>query len=87
MLEIVLRANGAVVEGITDRNGHLRKEVGEGGSVSWGGARTKGEGRECTPKICSSTVIFLHFCLHKNGRLLSSSLKQQFKKIKTHVTN
>ena len=21
--------------------------VGEGGSVSWGGARTKGEGREC----------------------------------------
>ena len=46
-LEIVYRANGAAVEGLADRNGHRRKVVGEGGSVSWGGARTKGKGREC----------------------------------------
>ena len=45
-LEIVYRANGAAVEGLADRNGHRRKEVGEGKSVSWGGTRTKGEGRE-----------------------------------------
>ena len=46
-LEIVYRANGAAVEGVADRNGHRCKEIGEGISVSWGGARTKGEGREC----------------------------------------
>ena len=46
-LEIVYRSNGAAVEGLTDRNGHRRKEVGEGKSVSWGGARTKGKGCEC----------------------------------------
>ena len=53
-LEIVYRANGAAVEGLADRNGHRRKEVGEGGSVSWGGARTKGEGCECelTKNMC-----------------------------------
>ena len=45
-LEIVYRANGAAVEGLADRNGHRRKVVGEGKSVSWGGARTKGKGRE-----------------------------------------
>ena len=57
-LEIVYRANGAAVEGLTDRNGHRRKEVGEGESVSWGGAQTKGEVREFKlAKICSSTVI------------------------------
>ena len=37
-LEIVFHANGAAVEDILDRNGHRRKEVGEGKSVSWGGA-------------------------------------------------
>ena len=41
-LEIIYRANGAAVEGLADRNGHRCKEVGEGKSVSWGGARTKG---------------------------------------------
>ena len=46
-LEIVYRVNGAAVEGLADRNGHRCKEVGEGKSVSLGGARTKGEGREC----------------------------------------
>ena len=45
--EIVYRANGAAVEGLADRNGHKKKEVGKGKSVSWGGAQTKGEGREC----------------------------------------
>ena len=37
-LEIVYRENGAVVEGVADRNGHRCKEIGEGKSVSWGGA-------------------------------------------------
>ena len=46
-LEIFYLANGTVVEGIADRNGHRRKEVGEGKSLIWGGARTKGEGRKC----------------------------------------
>ena len=46
-LEIVYHTNGAAVEGLADRNGHRRLVVGEGKSVSWGGARTKGKGREC----------------------------------------
>ena len=46
-LEIVYRANGAAVEGLADITGHRRKLLGKGKSVSWGGARTKGEGREC----------------------------------------
>ena len=46
-LENFYHANGAAVEGLADRNGHRRKVVGEGKSVSWGGARTKGKGREC----------------------------------------
>ena len=46
-LEIVYLANGASVEALADRNGHRRKGVGEGESVSWGGAQTKGKGREC----------------------------------------
>ena len=33
-LEIFYRANGAAVEGLADRNGHRRKVVGEGKSVS-----------------------------------------------------
>ena len=47
VLEIVYNANGAVVEGMADRNGHRRKLVDEGKFVSWGGARTKGKGNEC----------------------------------------
>ena len=46
-LGIVYRENGAAVEGIADRNGHRRKVVGKEKSVRCGGARTKGEGREC----------------------------------------
>ena len=47
LLEIVFSANCAAVEGLADINGHRRKLVGEGKSVSWGGTRTKGGGREC----------------------------------------
>ena len=39
--------NGAAVEGLADINGHRRKVVGKCKSVRCGGARTKGEGREC----------------------------------------
>ena len=57
-LEIVYRSNGAAVEGFSDRSGHRRNLVGKGKSVSCGGARTKGEGREYKLiKRCSSTVI------------------------------
>ena len=54
-LEIIYRANGSVVAGLADRNGHRRKVVGEGKSVSSGGARTKGNGREC--KITKKNVL------------------------------
>ena len=69
-LEIVYRANGAVVEGLADRNGHKRKVVGEGKSVSWGFARTKGKGREC--KLTKK--MFLHsdmlkLCLNKKHNI------------------
>ena len=46
-LEIVYCANDAAVEGLADRSSHRKKEVGKGKIVRWGGARTKGEGREC----------------------------------------
>ena len=46
-LEIVYRANDDAVEGLSDRTEHIYKEVGEGKSFNWRGARTKGEGREC----------------------------------------
>ena len=60
-LEIVYRENGAAVEGMAGSNGHRRKVVGEGKSVSWGGARSKGKGREC--KI--DKKMFLHSYLLK----------------------
>ena len=65
VLEIVYRENGAAVEGIADRNGHRRKDVGEGKSVSWGGAGTKGEG--CEYKLTKNMFFhsdFLNLC-HK----------------------
>ena len=55
-LEIVHHANGATVEGLADINGHVSKEAGEGKSVSWGGAQTKGEGCKC--KLTKN--IFFH---------------------------
>ena len=60
-LEIVYCENGAAVEGMVDRNGHRRKVVGEGESVSWGGARTKGKARECE----LTKKMFLHSDLLK----------------------
>ena len=47
-LEIIFRVNGAADERPDDMNGHRQKVVGEGISFSWGGARTKYKGRECT---------------------------------------
>ena len=46
-LGIVYGVNGASVEGLADRNGHRTKVVDKGKIFSCGGARTKGEGREC----------------------------------------
>ena len=78
-LEIVYRANGAVVEGLADRNGHRWKVVGEGESVSWVDAQIKGKGCECklTKNIFSHSDL-LKLCLKKNGRSMSSSLTQLF---------
>ena len=45
-LEFVYHANGAASEELADRNGHRRKVLGKGKSVSCGGARTKGKGRK-----------------------------------------
>ena len=57
-LEIVYRANGAAVEGISDRNGNRCKEVGEGkisvGEFHEPKVRVVSEN---SPKICSFTVI------------------------------
>ena len=54
--QIVYCANGDAVEGLADRNGHRRKVLGEGKSVSWGGARTKGKGSKCE----ITKKVFLH---------------------------
>ena len=53
----------AAVEGLADRNGHRWKVVGEGKSVSWGGAQTEGKGRECE----HTKKMFLHIGLFKLG--------------------
>ena len=68
-LEIVYLANGAAVEGLADRNGHRRKVVGDGKSVSWGGARTKGKRRECelTKKMFLHSDL-LKLCLKKKRK-------------------
>ena len=82
-LDIFYLANGASVERLTDRNGHRKNVVGEGKSISWGGARTKGKGRECE----RTKKMFLHSdllksCLKKSGRSVSSSLTQLFSMIR-----
>ena len=59
-VDLELKAQAAV-EGLADRNGHIQKVVGEGKSVSWGGAWTKGKGNEC--KI--TKYMFLHSDLLK----------------------
>ena len=70
VLEIVYLENGASVEGIADRNGHRRLVVGEGESVSWGGVRTKGKGRECeiTKKMFLHSDL-LKLCLKKKRKI------------------
>ena len=69
-LEIVYRENGAAVEGLADRNGHRRKVAGKGGSIRCGGARTKGEGREC--KLAKNMLFhsdLLKLCLMKRRKI------------------
>ena len=48
--------NGSAVQVLDDRNGQLRNVVGKGKFVSWTGAQTKGEGRDC--KLTKN--MFLH---------------------------
>ena len=69
-LESFYLENGAAVEGLSDRNGHRRKLVGEGKSVSWGGERTKGKGRECelTKKMFLHSDL-LKLCLKKKRKI------------------
>ena len=69
-LEIVYLTNGASVEGIADRNVHRLLVVGQGKSVSWGGARTKGKGRECelTKKRFLHSDL-LKLCLKKKRKI------------------
>ena len=69
-LEIVYLANGASVQGLADRNGHRRSVIGEEKSVSCGGARTKGKGRECErTKKMSLHSDLLEFCLKKKPKI------------------
>ena len=76
-LEIFYRANGAAVEGLPARNGHRKKVLGEGKSVSWGGVRNKGKGHECklTKKMFLHSDLF-KLCLKKNTTSVSSSMTQ-----------
>ena len=62
--------NGGAVEGLADRNGHRRKVAGKGESVRCGGARTKGEGREC--KLAKNMLFqsdLLKLCLMKRRKI------------------
>ena len=65
-LEIFSHAHGAAFEGLSNINGHRRILVGEGESVSWGGARNKDKGRECE---LTKNIFFhsdmLKLCLKK----------------------
>ena len=69
-LEIVHRTNWAAVEGLADKNGHIWKVVGEGKSVSWGGARAKG--KECECEIAKNMFLksdLLKLCLKKKQNI------------------
>ena len=88
-LEIVYLENGAAVEGLADRNGHRRKLLGEGESVSWGGARTKGKGREyeLTKKMFLHSDL-LKLCLKKNWKINEFFLDTTvFYNYKTRIVN
>ena len=69
-LEILCHANGAAVGDMADRNEHRRKVVVEWKSVSWGGARTKGKGRECElTKKMFVHIDMLKLCLKKKHNI------------------
>ena len=69
-LEIVYHANRAVVEGLADRNGHIQKVMGEGKSISWGGARTKYKGCKCElTKNMFLQSYLLKSCLKKKHNI------------------
>ena len=78
-LEIVYRANGSAVEGLADSNGHRRKVLGEGESVSCGGAPGKIKASECkiTKKMFFHSDL-LKLCLKKNTTSVSYSLTPLF---------
>ena len=69
-LEIVYRENGDAVEGLAGRNGHRRKVCGKVKIVRCGGARTKGEGRECelAKKMLYHSDL-LKLCLMKRQKI------------------
>ena len=70
VLEIIYHANGSAVEGLADSNGHRWKVVGEGKSVSWGGAWNKVKGREC--KLTKNMFFhsdMLKLCLKKKHNI------------------
>ena len=69
-LEIVYLANGDAVEGLVDSNGHRRKLLGEGKSVSWGGVQTKGKRHECElTKNMFLRSDLLKLCLKKKWKI------------------
>ena len=70
LLEIIYHSNEAAVEGVADRNGRRRKLVGEGKSVSWGGARNTFKGRDCelTKKRFLHSDL-LKLCLEKKHNI------------------
>ena len=67
-LEIVCCEIGDAVEGLADRNVQIQKLLVEGKSVSWGGARIKGEKREFE----LTKNMFLH------GDLLKLCLRKKY---------
>ena len=69
-LEIAYHANVAAAEGMADGNGHRRKVVGEGESLSWVVERTKGKGREREPtKKMFLYIDLLKLCLKKKNNI------------------
>ena len=69
-LKIVYHKNCDAVEGVAYINGHRKKQVGKGESVSWVGARTRGEGCECEliKKIFFQSDFF-QLCLKKKWKI------------------
>ena len=73
---------------LTDVNGHRRKEVVEVKSVNWGGAQTKGEGREC--KLTKNMFFqsdLLQFFLKKKRKITEFFPDTTVFILKIHVTN